>query len=644
MSVARGLKNVSLSQSICGRFIIASLATMLWCRPSVAQTVTFNKNVAPILFRSCVSCHRPGEGTPFSLLTYDEARKQASLIVAVTQSGYMPPWLPERGYGEFAGERRLSPGDVKTISDWVAQGRAEGNPSDLPAAPRFDSDWQLGTPDLIVRLARPYKVPAGGKDLFRNFILPVNIPTTQYVRAFELRPGNKQLVHHANMFIDHRRTLRNREGEDGQIGFSGMEPTREARSDSFDPDTQFLFWKPGTVTEPSPEGMNWRLDPDSDLILNMHLQPSGKEELLQPTLGLYFSTQPPRFNPMLIQLEHDGAIDIPAGREAFEVSDHFTLPVDLKVLAIYPHAHYLGKTIEAWANLPDGGLRPLIRIQSWDQNWQAVYTYRQPMVLPKGSVVHMRISYDNSAANPRNPHSPPVEVKAGPRSEDEMGHVWLQVLPEAPANQDGRIALQRALMNRRLEKYPGDFTALCNLGELSALESDYREADRQFAEAARAQPDNATARSGWGAALLGEGKLDAAIPQLEEALRLDPLRGNARWNLAHALVLKKDFTAAASQLETLVAQQPRNADAEAGLGGIYFLQDREQAALTHLRRAAELKPNDPDILINLGALLARRGEMEEAIRDFTAVLNQRPGDQVAQKYLTEAKARLATRN
>jgi Flp pilus assembly protein TadD len=603
--------------------------------------VTFNRDIAPIIFRSCAPCHRPGESAPFPLLTFADVRRHAFEIVAATQTRYMPPWLPAPGYGDFTGERRLTQTELKLIADWVSQGRLEGNPADLPPAPHFTQGWQLGPPDMIIRMPVPYKIPAGGSDVFRNFVLPVNLNETKYIRAFELRPGNKRLVHHANLLVDRRGTLRRRDGEDGQPGFSGMEITAEARSDSFDPDSHFLFWKPGTVMQSEPDDMSWRLDPGSDLILNLHVQPSGKEETVQAMLGLYFASKPPTRVPTLIQLENDGKIDIPAGSRQFEIDDHLTLPVDVQVLAIYPHAHYLGKQIDAWAALPDGSRRPLIRIPDWDLNWQAVYTYCEPFWLPKGTTVFMRIQYDNSSSNPRNPAVPPIEVLAGPRSRDEMGHVWLQVLPRKKTDEDPRTTLEEALMRRRLEKYPGDFVANCNLGALAATKRDDSSAVLYFSEAVRVQPANATARNGLGAALLAQSRFDAAIVELKEALKIDPAHLNARWNLAHALVSRGDLDGAAAEMQLFVKQQPANADAQAGLGAIYFLEKRYNDALPYLEEAARLRPNDSDIRTNLGALFAARGQFREAIRAFEEALQSNPNDSVAQKYLAQARAALA---
>jgi Flp pilus assembly protein TadD len=615
---------------------------VLLAAPLAAEPVTFNKQIAPIVFQYCAPCHRPGEAAPFSLLGYTDVRKHAGQIVTVTARRYMPPWLPEPGYGDFADQRRLTDEQVRLIADWAKNGSPEGNPADLPPRPHYTEGWQLGPPDLVIQMPAPYRLAAEGTDVFRNFILPVNLKEIRYVSAIELRPGDKRVVHHANIWIDRRQSLRRRDGEDGQPGFPGMENvSTEARSDSFDPDSHFLFWKPGTVIEREPAGMSWRLDPGTDLILNLHLKPSGKPETIQPLVGLYFTEDPPRKFPMLVQLEHDGNIDIAPGSRDFTVTDHLTLPVAADALAIYPHAHYLGKQIEAWATLPDGSRRWLLKIGDWDINWQAVYTYRKPVTLPKGTTIAMRISYDNSEQNPRNLNNPPKRVRAGPRSEDEMGHLWLQLLPKPHSGGDARPVLQEAVMRRRLEKYPGDFVAEYNLGALLAMQERYGESASYFEQALQVEPGSATARNGLGADLLAENRVPEAIRELREALSLDPLHLNARWNLAKALLRQGDPSGAAAELEMYLKQKPQNADVQAGLGMIYFLQKRYEDALPHFREAVRLRPDDGDIRTNLGALLASRGDFTAAIQAFEQALKLNPNDATARKYLAQARAALA---
>ena len=596
--------------------------------PVAAQPVTYHQHVEPLIQQYCAPCHRPGEAGPFPLLNYQDVRKRAALIVSVTSRRYMPPWLPEPGFGDFAGERRLSDAQIHRIAEWVRQGTPEGEPSGRPA-PHFSEGWQLGPPDLVVQMPQAYDLAADGTDVFRSFILPVKIGEAHYVRAIELRPGSKRILHHANIWLDRRQSMRRSDGEDGQPGFPGMENvSTEARSDSFDPDSHFLFWKPGTVVQPEPRDMSWRLDPGTDLILNMHLKPSGKPEVVQPVLGLYFTQEPPRRFPMLVQLEHDGAIDIAPGASDFSVEDHLTLPVAVDALAIYPHTHYLGKQIEAWATLPDGTRRWLLKILAWDINWQGVYTYREPVPLPQGTTVAMRITY----RSPRN------RVRAGPRAEDEMGHVWLQVLPHG----DSRPAVQEAGMLRRLEKYPGDFVAHCNLGALSATREHYAESAAHFQKALAVQPMSSTAHNGLGAALLSLNQVPEAINELREALHLDPQHLNARWNLAKALFRQKDSAGAAAELESYIKQKPDNVDVQVGLGMLYYLQHRYDEALPHLREAVRLQPDHSENYTNLGAVLASRGDYLAAIQAFEQALNLNPGDAAAQKYINQA--RTAIRN
>jgi tetratricopeptide (TPR) repeat protein len=609
--------------------------------PLSAGNITFDKDIAPILYQSCAPCHRPGEAGPFPLLSYADARKHASQLVTATARRFMPPWPPDPGYGDFADPRRLSDRQIRTIAEWVREGEPEGNAADLPAAPHFAEGWQLGPPDLVVKMPAPFTLPASGGDVFRNFVIPLNLKETHYIRAIELHPGNKRIVHHANIVIDHGRTLRSQDGVDGQPGFPGMDVITQSVGE-FDPDSHFLFWKPGTVPHVEPPDMSLRLDPDTDLIFNLHLQPSGKPEQVQPSVGIYFATHPPTRFPMLVQLEHDGALDIPPGSTQFAVTDHLVLPVDAQVLGIYPHAHYLGKRIEAWATLPDGSRRWLIKIDDWDINWQAVYLYRQPIDLPKGTRLEMRIAYDNSAINPRNPNHPPKRVRGGNRSEDEMGHVWLQLLPSQAAG-DGRMALQEAVMRRRLEKYPADFVAHYNLGALMLTRDKPAEAIPFFEAALKVKPTDVTARNSLSAALIADNRPEEAVRELRRILAADPRSPMPHYNLARALALQGELAGAAAEYKVYLASQPDDADADVNLARIYIQQKDYEAAVRYLREASRLRPDDGGVQTNLGAALAMLGQTAQAVEAFQRALALDPGNQAAQANLAAAKAELAKR-
>ncbi|HSU58336.1 MAG TPA: tetratricopeptide repeat protein [Bryobacteraceae bacterium] len=607
---------------------------------------TFSKDIAPLIFEHCAPCHHSGGVGPFPLITYGDVRKHASQIVSATERRYMPPWPPERGYGDFADDRSLTENQIRLIADWVAQGRQEGDPADLPRAPEFSSAWQMGPPDLILQMAKPFRMPAGGSDVFRNFVITTGLKETRYVRGLELRLSNTRVVHHANVVLDRTQSLRRRDGEDGQPGFPGMDVTTEAAANNFDPDSHFLFWKPGSILRPEPDDMSWRLDPGTDLILNLHLQPTGKEESVRAEVGLYFAPHPPTRFPMLIQLEHDGAIRIPAGDKTFAVTDSLTLPVDMDLLAIYPHAHYLGKLVEAWAVLPDGSRRWLIRIPDWDINWQAVYNYRRPVPLPKGTTVKMRITYDNSAANPRNPNHPPRLVLTGNRSEDEMGHVWLQVLPKknGTMQEDPRLPLEEAIMHRRLQKYPADFLAHYNLAALMEMRGKLDEAAASYKAALQVDPKSATARNSLAGVLMMQDHLPDAIQQLREALQVDPGYLNAHYNLARALAASGDLDGAGRQYGAFVAAKPDDAAAQAGLGTVLFHQRKFSDALTHFREAARLDPNNADVEANLGTILAITGDLPAAAQAFERALRINPDHEAARANLAKVRVALAGKN
>jgi tetratricopeptide (TPR) repeat protein len=609
---------------------------------ALAEPITFYKQVAPIVYQSCAPCHRPGEPGPFPLLTYTDVRKHGRQIVSVIQRRYMPPWLPEAGHGDFQEERRLTDAQIRTIEEWVRQGAPAGSPADAPPLPKFVPGWQLGEPDLAIEAAAPYSLPAGGPDQYWNFVLPLKMPGTRWVKAIEIRPGNIRAVHHANVLIDRSRSARMQEKSPG-AGFAGMDLNIE--SDTFDPDSHFLFWKPGGTPWVEPAGMAWRADPGTNLVLNVHMQPTGKPEQVQPSIGLYFTDQAATKYPMLLQLEHDGALDIPPGDADFPVSDDFVVPMDMDALAVYPHAHYLGHVLEGYATLPGGARQWLIRIPDWDPNWQSVYRYKEPVFLPKGAVVSMRYRYDNSAANPRNPNQPPRRVRGGNRATDEMAHLWLQVLPRGV--EDRRMELQEAIMLHRLEKYPGDFTSQFNLGALLLARGGNADAIRYLRGAVATRPDHPVALNTLGAALLSAGNVNDAAGFFERALKANPRYTNARYNLANALAEQQRWEQAAGEFRKVLADNPDDAGARQHLGEVLRLWGDQRAkqgnleeAATHLRDSLDFRQDDAVLHSDLGTVLARLGRIREAVPEFEAALRLDPNLETARRNLQAARARL----
>jgi Flp pilus assembly protein TadD/mono/diheme cytochrome c family protein len=576
-------------------FLLSHLGPVL-AAPQAAQDasntnsqITFNKDIAPVFFQYCSTCHRPGESGPFPLLSYKDAKSHARQLAAVTQSRFMPPWLPDPGEFKFADELRLSDAQITAIAHWVEQGAVEGAPSDLLPTPKFAEGWQIGTPDLVIKAEKPYQLPASGTDQYWNFIFRTPVNRTRWLKAIEIRPGDKRVVHHANVLVDRTQSARAQEPSPG-AGFGGMEIKIE--SEAFDPDSHFLFWKPGTAPYTEPDGMALRLDAGTDLVLNIHLQPSGKAEWIQPSLGLYFTEQPATRVPMLLQLENDRKLDIPPGEKSFLVTDEFTLPEKVQLLAIYPHAHYVGKDLQAFATFPDGTQKSLIHIPSWDLNWQAVFRYETPVELPAGTVISMRYRYDNSDENIRNPNVPPKRVVGGNRASDEMAHLWLQVLPHSNPGETGdpRRILQEAMARHNVDKNPADFEAHYNLGAMLQGRGDVAGAEKQYAMALSIRPEDATVNNAIAGANLAAGHPDAAITYLQTALRSRPDYFDAHYNLGTALAMLNNFAAAVEEFRAAVRLNSQDANAEANLGAALAELRNWKEARAHLEKALAIDP------------------------------------------------------
>ena len=601
--------------------------------------VTWSRQIAPIVYRNCATCHHPGGGGPFSLLSYQDAYRRGPQMVQVTQSRFMPPWLPEPGYGDFADTRRLSDEQVALIRRWVESGMAAGNLAEAPPAPHYDPTWQMGKPDLVLSVERPYTLAASGTDVFRNFILPYPLAQTHYIRAMEILPTVPQIVHHANVLIDRTASFRRQHPAHWKDGIPGMELEVDA-GNTFDPDSHFLFWKPDTPVVAEPDGMQWRLDPGNDLILNMHLKPSGKPETISAQIGLYFTAQPPTKHPMLLQLEDDRDLDIPAGDKDFVVQDDLKLPIDVDVLGIYPHAHYLGKELEGWAILPNGQRKWLIRIPNWDIDRQSIYRYRKPVFLPRGSVLHMHYVYDNSEDNVHNPNDPPIRVRAGNRSVDEMAHLWIQVLPVnlPKGSPDPRLLLEQAWMEHRLTKNPGDSIALYNLASALAGLGRYSQAAATYRGLLAAHPGDARTLNSLGAALESAGDAPGAADAYTQAIALAPENCDTRFNLAGLDLKRTRFSEAVDQFRAMLRQCPGDADAHSGLGVALEAEGDPASAQTEFQHALELDPQNFSALYHLGEWAIESGLPDRAIDLLQSAVQQRPGDLDTRERLAMAFA------
>jgi hypothetical protein len=405
-----------------------------------ATAPTYSHDVAPLLYRRCVSCHREGGVAPFPLLLYQEAAKRAKLIATVTSKRYMPPWLPSAP--RFQHEMRLSEVEIALLAQWAAAGAPQGDPHETPPPPKFAAGWQLGKPDLEAQMPAAFEVPADGPDLYQCFVIPEPAPKNHWVRALDIQPGNTKVVHHVILFQDTSRTVRNRDTGAGYacFGTPGFLPARGLGG-----------WTPGALPFQMPVDIPELFHGASDLVLQIHYHPTGKPETDRTRIALYFTLQPPRRRVLDIPLGSN-RIDIPPGNATYKVTDHFTIPVDVDALAIVPHAHYVCKSMYAYAVLPDGTRRTLLRIPDWNFNWQQQYRYAAPIRLPEDTSVEMEFTYDNSAANPRNPNHPPKRITWGPATTDEMAGLHLEVVPVRSEDTD---ELSQALWGRMMRSLGG---------------------------------------------------------------------------------------------------------------------------------------------------------------------------------------------
>jgi tetratricopeptide (TPR) repeat protein len=358
-----------------------------------------------------------------------------------------------------------------------------------------------------------------------------------------------------------------------------------------------LGWTPGQAPHAAPSGMQWRLDPGSDLVAQMHLQPTGKVETLNVSVGFYFTDEAPTQTPLGLRLGSE-TIDIPAGASNYLVQDQFVLPADVDVLAIQPHAHNLARRMEADARRPDGTRVLLIEIAEWDFRWQDVYRYRTPVRLPKGTTISMRYVYDNSAANPRNPHHPPARVVWGQNTSDEMGDLWLQLVPVHNADQ---AALGRELKRKASGEDLAAYTRL--------MEDD------------RANPLRHDAVAGL---LFDAGRFDEAIDHYQQSLALNASSATTHYNLGIAFSARGRRTEARAEFETALRLDPDYAQAHNNLGALLFLAGESADAAAHYRRAIALRPDNAEAHANLGALLSADGRLPEAVAEFRRALELQP--------------------
>ncbi|HLG97287.1 MAG TPA: hypothetical protein VKX49_13330 [Bryobacteraceae bacterium] len=405
---------------------------------NAASVPTFSKDVAPIIYQNCATCHRAGEMAPMSLLTYKDARPWAKSIRQYVATGKMPPWHATEPHGYFLNDRRLSEADKETLIAWADGGAPEGDAKDLPPAPKFVEGWQIGKPDVVLTMPKRFDVPAKGTIDYQYFTIPTNFTEDKWVQAMEIRPGTRSVVHHIIVY------MKLPEGTPEETAFVQVLPMMPQRNRPNDggaaknrqagPGVMLAGTAPGAPPMVFQPGDAVRIPAGASLIFQVHYTANGTAAEDQSSIGLIFAKQPPQreiftrafFNPML---------KIPAGVSDQAIDSAIEFPEDAHITSLIPHTHLRGKSWEYRLIYPDGRSEVVLEVPHYDFNWQTWYTFAKPLAVPKGSRLEATAHYDNSVNNPSNP-DPKVDVRWGDQTWQEMQYTGITYYVDhsAPTN------------------------------------------------------------------------------------------------------------------------------------------------------------------------------------------------------------------
>jgi mono/diheme cytochrome c family protein len=436
-------------------WLIAATAACAGASPPT-DSVSYHRDIAPLLARHCVDCHEPGGAAPFSLRAYRDAAKRPRMLLHVVETGLMPPWKADPAYRSFANERRLSRAEIELLRRWVLAGAPAGDSARVGEAPK-PAPPARDVPDLVLTMPRAFPIPADGRATYICVKIPYEIPRDTFVRAVDFVPGNRRRVHHASYQI-----LEVAGDVDTRAGPS-LQVYADSTGGATDDDRQFAYfklvgrdgapprlvfhtgWLPGTSPQRFPAGTGFRLPKKGVLMIrSLHYSPTNASASDQSTVHLFFTDKPVErkvefaaFKPEAALVPNRAPLFIPADTVMrFEIDN--VVPLDVSILAINPHMHLLGKSFKVFAVTPAGDTVRLVHVPDWDFNWQEFYRFRHPVFLPKGSRLRAEAWYDNTRDNPVNPFQPPRRVffERGMDDADEMMRLVIQYVPWRPGDED----------------------------------------------------------------------------------------------------------------------------------------------------------------------------------------------------------------
>jgi len=502
------------------------------------------------------------------------------------------------------------------------------------ARPSATTDWLLGEPDLLLHFPQAYTLPAGDIDTFRSFVIPNVSSTDLYVSALDFNLPNQHVVHHAEFRLDVTNHSREKELEDSDPGFRGMD-----NSTARFPDGHFVNWVPGKGISEARTDLAWRLPAGADLVVQLHMMPRETDALIQPQIGLYLSNVPAKLNPEIIWLGSRW-LPIAAGESNFKTSDNFVLPTSVEVISILPHCHTVCEAVNVWATLPDGSLKELLHIEEWDFYSQNEYRILDPLLLPAGTNLEVEFTYNNSSDNPQNPHSPPQAIQFGPRSDHEMADLWIQVFTQGDPT---RSTLRKYAIDHIEEKTLNGLKQQITIEPSShnyvQLGLQYQNAGQtsdaitNFQRALELSPDNTVVISHLAIALAEMGRRGESQAQWTRLVELDPSSADAHFDLGMSLAFSNQISSAESHLQQAINLDPEFESAFLQLGLMQAYLGRFDEALSNLQSALSLNPNEPMTLRAIAQLIATHPEVKKRQPKEAIALAEK-----ALNLLTEADA------
>ncbi|HEY6292676.1 MAG TPA: thiol-disulfide isomerase [Terriglobia bacterium] len=418
----RGILNTMVTQSGVRAPLLLCLAVslpsgLLFAQSASPSTVTFTKDVAPIIQKNCQGCHRPGEAAPFSMLTYEQTRSWAAPMRDAVRRSIMPPWFADPHYGKFSNDRSLSQKDIDTIVAWADAGAPQGDPKDLPQPVEFMAGWAIPKPDVVFEMPLTYQIPARGTIEYQKIIIPTGFTEDKWVQFAEARPDNRAHVHHIIAFV---REPGSHWLEDEKPGvfFVAPKPKDESVDTSSLPSDFLVGYAPGQPPEILAPGQAKLIKAGSDIVFEIHYTTDGTPGTDRSKVGLVFAKEPPKERVLTLSATN-GKFRIPPGDPNYEVDAEFEVAAPVKLISLHPHMHGRGKDFEYRLVYPTGETETILRVPRYRWHWQLWYILANPIALPKGTKIECTAHFDNSANNPDNA-DPTKEVRWGDQSWDEM--------------------------------------------------------------------------------------------------------------------------------------------------------------------------------------------------------------------------------